>query len=55
MKRILAVITFAVAALSLAAGQRLPEIAHARELQAYIHARSGEATFEGDETIPSRC
>ena len=51
MKRILAVITFAVAALSLAAGQRLPEIATPENYKLTFTPDLEKATFEGDETI----
>ncbi len=54
MKRILAVITFALAALSLAAAQRLPEVAVPENYKLTFTPDLDKATFEGDETISIR-
>ena len=54
MKRILAVLTFASAAFSLAAAQRLPEIATPENYKLTFTPNLEKATFEGDETISIR-
>ncbi len=51
MKRILAVMTFAAVALSLAAAQRLPDIATPENYKLTFTPDLDKATFEGDETI----
>src|ERR1700685_1033126 len=51
MKRILAVVTFVAAALSLAPAQRLPEIATPENYKLTFTPDLEKATFEGDETI----
>ncbi|HEY4904624.1 MAG TPA: M1 family metallopeptidase [Candidatus Sulfotelmatobacter sp.] len=51
MKRILAVITFVVAALSFAAAQRLPETATPENYKLTFTPDLEKATFEGEETI----
>jgi aminopeptidase N len=54
MKRILAVLAFAVTALSLAAAQRLPEAAVPENYKLSFTPDLDKATFEGDETISIR-
>jgi aminopeptidase N len=54
MKRILAVLTFALATFSLAAGQRLPEVAAPDAYKLTFTPDLEKATFEGDETISLR-
>ena len=54
MKRILAVMTFVVAALSLASAQRLPEVARPDNYKLKFAPDLDKATFEGDETIAIR-
>ncbi|HEY6765839.1 MAG TPA: M1 family metallopeptidase [Candidatus Sulfotelmatobacter sp.] len=54
MKRVLAAITFVVAALSLAAAQRLPEVATPENYKLIFTPDLEKATFEGDETITIR-
>jgi len=51
MKRIFAVMTFFVLALSLAAAQRLPELATPENYKLTFTPDLDKATFEGDETI----
>jgi aminopeptidase N len=54
MKRILAVISFALATFSLAAAQRLPEGAAPENYKLSFTPDLDKATFEGDETISIR-
>ncbi|MGA7925556.1 MAG: M1 family metallopeptidase [Candidatus Sulfotelmatobacter sp.] len=54
MKRILAVISFALATFSLAAAQRLPEVAAPENYKLSFAPDLDKATFEGDETISIR-
>src|ERR1700685_4254321 len=54
MKRILAVLAFALTALSLAAAQRLPEVAVPENYKLSFTPDLDKATFEGDETISIR-
>jgi aminopeptidase N/puromycin-sensitive aminopeptidase len=54
MKRILAVLVFTSAALSLAAAQRLPEMAVPENYKLIFTPNLEKATFEGDETISVR-
>jgi aminopeptidase N/puromycin-sensitive aminopeptidase len=54
MKRIFAVLTFALAAISLAAAQRLPEVAAPENYKLTFTPDLEKATFEGDETISIR-
>lgn len=54
MKRILAVVTFVALALSLAAAQRLPEVARPDNYKLTFTPDLEKATFEGDETITLR-
>ena len=54
MKRILAVIAFALTTLSLAAAQRLPEAAVPENYKLSFTPDLDKATFEGDETISVR-
>src|ERR1700683_345485 len=54
MKRIVAVLAFALATLSLAAGQRLPEVAVPENYKLSFTPDLEKATFEGDETISVR-
>ena len=54
MKRILAVLTFALAAFSLAAAQRLPEVAVPENYKLTFTPDLDKAAFEGDETISIR-
>ena len=51
MKRILAITTFLALALSLAAAQRLPEVARPDNYKLTFTPDLDKATFEGDETI----
>ncbi len=51
MKRILAVVTFVVLILSLAAAQRLPEVARPDNYKLTFTPDIDKATFEGEETI----
>jgi aminopeptidase N/puromycin-sensitive aminopeptidase len=51
MKKIFAVVAFVAAALSLAAAQRLPEIATPENYKLTFTPDLEKATFEGDETI----
>jgi len=51
MKRILAVLTFLALAISLAAAQRLPEVARPDNYKLTFTPDLDKATFEGDETI----
>src|SRR5580700_2090052 len=51
MKRILAVLTFALTAFSLAAAQRLPEVAVPENYKLSFMPDLDKATFEGNETI----
>jgi puromycin-sensitive aminopeptidase len=54
MKRILAVLAFALATLSLAVAQRLPEVAAPENYKLTFTPDLEKATFEGDETISIR-
>jgi aminopeptidase N len=54
MKRVLAVITFALAALSLATAQRLPEVAAPENYKLSFTPDLEKATFNGEETITVR-
>src|SRR6266436_3506773 len=54
MKRILAVLTFALMTVSLAAAQRLPEVAAPENYKLTFTPDLEKATFEGDETISIR-
>jgi aminopeptidase N len=54
MKRILAVLAFALITLSLAAAQRLPEVAVPENYKLSFTPDLDKATFEGDETISIR-
>ena len=54
MKRILAVLIFALTALSLAVAQRLPEVAVPENYKLTFTPNLDKATFEGDETISIR-
>ena len=54
MKRILAVLTFTLAALSLAAAQRLPDTAVPENYKLSFSPDLDKATFQGDETISIR-
>jgi aminopeptidase N len=51
MKRIFAVLTFLVSTISLAAAQRLPEVARPDNYKLTFAPDLDKATFEGDETI----
>ncbi len=51
MKRILAVLTFLVLTFSLAAAQRLPELARPENYKLTFTPDLDKAKFEGDETI----
>ncbi|SPF39489.1 Peptidase M1, membrane alanine aminopeptidase [Candidatus Sulfotelmatobacter kueseliae] len=51
MKRILAVLTFAVLSCSMAVAQRLPEVARPENYKLTFTPDLEKATFEGDETI----
>jgi aminopeptidase N len=54
MKRILAVLTFALTTLSLATAQRLPEVAAPENYKLSFTPDLDKATFEGNETISIR-
>src|SRR6266849_8845505 len=54
MKRILAVLAFALTTFSLAAAQRLPEVAAPENYKLTFTPDLEKATFEGDETISIR-
>jgi aminopeptidase N len=54
MKRILAVMTFLILTLSLAAAQRLPEVARPENYKLTFTPDLDKARFEGDETIAIR-
>src|SRR5579871_6371636 len=54
MKKILAVMTFVVLAISLAAAQRLPEVARRENYKLTFNPDLESAKFEGDETIAIR-
>jgi aminopeptidase N/puromycin-sensitive aminopeptidase len=54
MKRILAVLTFVLTTFSLAAAQRLPEVAVPENYKLTFTPDLEKATFEGDETISIR-
>ena len=54
MKRILAALAFALTTLSLAAAQRLPEVAVPENYKLFFTPDLDKATFEGDETISLR-
>src|SRR5579885_1020408 len=54
MKKILAVMTFVVLAISLAAAQRLPEVARPENYKLTFNPDLESAKFEGDETIAIR-
>ncbi len=54
MKRILAVLAFALTTFSLAAAQRLPEVAVPENYKLSFTPDLDKATFEGDETISVR-
>jgi len=54
MKRILAVVTFIVLTLSLAAAQRLPELARPENYKLTFTPDLDKAAFEGDETLTIR-
>ena len=54
MKRILAVLAFALMALSLATAQRLPEVATPENYKLTFTPDVDKAKFEGDETISIR-
>ena len=54
MKRILTVLAFALTTLSLAAAQRLPEVAVPENYKLSFTPDLDKATFEGDETISIR-
>jgi len=54
MKRILAVLAFALTTLSLAVAQRLPEVAAPENYKLFFTPDLDKATFEGDETISIR-
>ena len=54
MKRILAVLAFALTLLSLAAAQRLPEVAAPENYKLFFAPDLDKATFAGDETISIR-
>src|ERR1700756_5102461 len=54
MKRIPAVLAFALATFSLAAAQRLPEVAAPENYKLTFTPDLEKATFEGDETISIR-
>ncbi len=54
MKRVFAVTMFALMALSLAAAQRLPEVATPENYKLMFTPNLEKATFEGDETISIR-
>src|ERR1035438_2552884 len=54
MKRIFAVMTFLVLTLSLAAAQRLPEVARPENYKLTFTPDLEKARFEGDETITIR-
>ena len=54
MKRILAVLAFASMTVSLAAAQRLPEVAAPENYKLFFTPDLDKATFEGDETISIR-
>jgi aminopeptidase N len=54
MKRILAILTFASVALSMATAQRLPEVATPENYKLTFTPNLETATFEGDETISIR-
>src|SRR5271169_4239403 len=54
MKRILALLTFALTTFSLATAQRLPEVAAPENYKLSFNPDLDKATFEGDETISIR-
>ncbi|MGA7220424.1 MAG: M1 family peptidase, partial [Candidatus Sulfotelmatobacter sp.] len=54
MKRIFAALAFALVALSLAAAQRLPEVAAPENYKLSFSPDLEKATFDGDETISIR-
>ena len=54
MKRVFAVLTFAVLTISVAAAQRLPEIARPENYKLTFTPNLEKAAFEGDETISIR-
>jgi aminopeptidase N len=54
MKRILVVLAFAMTTWSLAAAQRLPEVAAPENYKLFFTPDLDKATFEGDETISIR-
>jgi len=54
MKRILAVLTFVALTISMAAAQRLPEVARPENYKLTFTPDLDKATFEGDETISVR-
>src|ERR1700688_3119615 len=54
MKRILAILAFALTTFSLAAAQRLPEVAVPENYKLSFTPDLEKATFEGDETISIR-
>ncbi|MGH9494574.1 MAG: M1 family metallopeptidase [Candidatus Sulfotelmatobacter sp.] len=54
MKRIFAVVTFLVLTISLAAAQRLPEVARPENYKLTFNPNMESAKFEGDETISLR-
>ena len=54
MKRILAILTFALTAFSVAAAQRLPEVAAPENYKLTFTPHLEKATFDGDETISLR-
>jgi aminopeptidase N len=54
MKRILACLTFAMIAISMAVAQRLPEVAAPENYKLTFTPNLEKATFEGDETISLR-
>ena len=54
MKRILTILSFALATISMAAAQRLPEVAAPENYKLTFTPNLEKATFEGDETISLR-
>jgi len=54
MKRILTILSFALATISVAAAQRLPEVAAPENYKLTFTPNLEKATFEGDETISLR-
>src|SRR5580704_5440782 len=54
MKRIIAALAFALTTLSLAAAQRLPEVATPENYKLSLTPDLDKATFEGNETISIR-